>query len=216
MFGRDWATSPRRYAVLAERDVRIPLPDGTILVGDVFRPDTSEPVPVIAGFHPYNNEFQTGPIRPEGFSIQRGWIEAGDPYFFARRGYAHGIFNVRGTGKSTGLYQAMGPLEAADVAHAVGWLAERPWCTGTVGLFGISYFAWLQIQVAMLAPVARGDLRAVRRDRLLPRLPLPRRDLLVAVPGPLEGQVRRATLRKLVPRTARRRRLPGGDPGRPG
>jgi hypothetical protein len=73
MFGRDWATSPRRYSVLAERDVRIPLPDGTVLVGDVFRPDTSKPVPVIAGFHPYNNEFQTGPVRPEGFSIQGGW-----------------------------------------------------------------------------------------------------------------------------------------------
>ena len=154
MFGPDWATSPRRYSVLAERDVRIPLPDGTVLVGDVFRPDTSEAVPVIAGFHPYNNEFQAGPIRPEGFSIQRGWIEAGDPYFFARRGYAHAIFNVRGTGKSTGLYQAMGPQEAADVADAVGWLAGRHWCTGKVGLFGISYFAWLQIQAAMLAPPA--------------------------------------------------------------
>ena len=171
MFGRDWATSPRRYAVLAERDVRIPLPDGTILVGDVFRPDTSEPVPVIAGFHPYNNEFQTGPIRPEGFSIQRGWIEAGDPYFFARRGYAHAIFNVRGTGKSTGLYQAMGPLEAADVAHAVGWLAGRPWCTGKAGLFGISYFAWLQIQVAMLAPPSRAAIRAALDDDEIAALP---------------------------------------------
>lgn len=152
MFGTTWSCSPRRYAVLVDRDVQIPLPDGTVLVGDVFRPDTGEPVPVIAGFHPYNNEFQAQPMRPAGFSLQRGWLESGDPYYFARRGYAHAIFNVRGTGKSTGLYQAMGPLEARDVADAVEWLAARPWCTGRAGLFGISYFAWLHIQAAMLAP----------------------------------------------------------------
>ncbi len=152
MFGPGWATSPRRFRVIAERDVRIPLPDGNALVGDVFRPDTGEPVPVIAGFHPYNNEFQTGPMMPAGFSLQRGWLESGDPYFFARRGYAHGVFNVRGTGKSTGTFQAMGPTEARDTADAIEWLASRPWCTGKVGLFGISYLAWAQIQAAMLAP----------------------------------------------------------------
>jgi len=109
VFGPDWATSPRRFGVTVDRDVAIPMPDGTVLVGDVFRPDTDEPVPVIAGFHPYNNEYQAEPMMPAGFSLQRGWLESGDPYFFARRGYAHGVFNVRGTGKSTGLFQAMGP-----------------------------------------------------------------------------------------------------------
>jgi predicted acyl esterase len=152
VFGRDWATSRRRFRVVVDRDVRIPLPDGAALVGDVFRPDTDRPVPVIAGFHPYNNEFQAVPMMPTGFSVQRGWLESGDPFFFARRGYAHGVFNVRGTGKSTGMYQAMGPLEARDGADAVQWLAGQPWCTGKVGLFGISYLAWLQIHVAMLAP----------------------------------------------------------------
>jgi predicted acyl esterase len=154
MFGPDWATSAREFTVTAHRDVSIPLPDGTVLVGDVFRPDTSEPVPVIAGFHPYNNEFQAEPMMPTGFSLQRGWLESGDPYFFARRGYAHAVLNVRGTGKSTGSFQAMGPVEARDVADAVQWLAAQPWSTGKVGLFGISYFAWLHIQAAMLAPPA--------------------------------------------------------------
>jgi uncharacterized protein len=152
VFGPDWATSARQFGVVVDRDVRIPLPDGASLIGDIYRPQTDQPVPVVAGFHPYNNEFQVGPMMPTGFSLQRGWLESGDPYFFARRGYAHAIFNVRGTGKSTGVYQAMGPQEAADVAHAVGWLARQPWCTGKAGLFGISYLAWLQIQVAMLAP----------------------------------------------------------------
>jgi predicted acyl esterase len=152
VIGRDWSTSPRRFAVVADRDVRIPLPDGTELVGDVLRPDTEARVPVIAGFPPYNTELQAQPMMPTGFSLQRGWLESGDPYFFARRGYAHAIVNVRGTGKSTGLFQAMGPQEARDVADALEWLAARPWCTGRAGLFGISYFSWLHIQAAMIAP----------------------------------------------------------------
>ena len=152
MYGTNWQTSARAYDVVVERDVAIPLSTGDELVGDLFRPATDDPVPVVAGFHPYNNEFQTAPMAPVGFSLQRGWMESGDPYFLARRGYAHGIFNVRGTGKSTGWYQAMGPRESADVAEAVEWLGARPWSTGSVGLSGISYFAWLQLQTAMLAP----------------------------------------------------------------
>ncbi len=32
VFGRDWATSPRRFRVTVDRDVRIPLSDGAALV----------------------------------------------------------------------------------------------------------------------------------------------------------------------------------------
>ncbi|MGH9104026.1 MAG: CocE/NonD family hydrolase [Acidimicrobiales bacterium] len=152
MFGPDWEASPRRHRVRVERDLEVPLPDGNRLVGDLYLPDTDEPVPLLAGFHPYSNEYQVSALRPRGFSLQRGWMESGDPWFFARRGYAHAILNVRGTGKSSGLYQAMGPQEARDVADAIEWLAARDWCDGSVGTFGISYFAWIQLQVAMLEP----------------------------------------------------------------
>lgn len=151
-FGPTWRTSPREHEVTVERDVAIPVGDGVELVGDLWRPDTDVPVPVIAGFHPYNNEFQTAPVTPEGFSLQRGWMEAGDPTFFARRGYAHAVVNVRGTGKSGGLFQAMGPQESLDVAGAVAHLAGAPWSNGKVGLFGVSYFSWLHLQAAMHCP----------------------------------------------------------------
>ncbi|HUY56315.1 MAG TPA: CocE/NonD family hydrolase [Candidatus Micrarchaeaceae archaeon] len=158
MFGTDWQTSPRRFEVRQERRFEIPLRDGNRLVGDLFRPETEAPVPMLLSMHAYNNEYQTAPIRPTGFSYQRGWIEAGDPGFFARRGYAHGVFNVRGTGASTGEYQLMGPREVEDVAEAIEWLAAQPWCSGQVGMFGISYFASIQLQVAMLQPPS---LRAI-------------------------------------------------------
>jgi hypothetical protein len=152
MFAKDWTLSERRYEVEVTEDFEIPLADGNALVGTVFRPVTDAPVPLLAGFHPYNNEFQFGPISPVGFGLQRGWMEAGDPYFFARRGYAHGVFNVRGTGKSTGSFQFMGPREADDATEAIEWLAAQEWCDGNVGLFGVSYFSRLAIHIAMREP----------------------------------------------------------------
>jgi predicted acyl esterase len=154
MFTTRWELPARRYDVVVEEDFEIPLADGNILVGTMFRPATDDPVPLLVGFHPYNNEFQFGPMRPVGFGLQRGWMEAGDPYFFARRGFAHGVFNVRGTGKSTGLFQFMGPREADDGAEAIAWLAEQTWCDGNIGLFGVSYFSRLAIHIAMREPAA--------------------------------------------------------------
>jgi uncharacterized protein len=152
VFTTKWRTSERRYDVLVERDVRIPTRDGTLLVGDIFRPATPGKFPVVLGCHPYNNELQTAPLRPIGYGNLRGFIEAGDPSFYVRRGYVHVVANVRGTGKSQGEYQLMGPLEARDVHDAIEWLAVQPWSSGKVGMFGVSYFAWLQQQVAATNP----------------------------------------------------------------
>jgi predicted acyl esterase len=51
MFGLDWATSAREFDVSTERDVVIPLPDGNSLVGDVYRPLTDAPVPLVTLHH---------------------------------------------------------------------------------------------------------------------------------------------------------------------
>lgn len=152
MFGVDWQLSKRRFQVHREDGFAVPLRDGNRLVGTLFRPATEEPVPLLLSVHAYNNEYQTAAIRPTGFSYQRGWIEAGDPSFFARRGYAHAILNVRGIGASSGEFQLMGPLEVSDIAEAIEWLAAQPWCSGAIGMFGISYFASIQFHVAMLRP----------------------------------------------------------------
>ena len=152
MFSQTWKTSERQYEMVVERDVRIPVRDGTLLVGDLFRPDAPGPFPVILGCHPYNCEVQTAPLRPIGYGNLRGYIEAGDPAFYVRRGFAHAVVNVRGTGKSQGDFQMMGPLEVQDVCDVIEWLGSQPWSTGNVGMFGVSYFAWLQLQVGALNP----------------------------------------------------------------
>ena len=162
MFSRTWKTSERKYNVVVERDVRIVMSDGTEISADIFRPESNEKFPAVLGIHPYPQQPQTAPIMPNSFSSVtfphpgeekgRGWIESGIPNFLVRRGYVQVVANVRGIGKSGGKYDFMGPREIHDVAEVIEWMAKQPWCTGKVGMFGVSYFAWIQVFVAALNP----------------------------------------------------------------
>src|SRR5512138_1101051 len=152
MYTRRWSTSEPTHEVVAERDVKVRMPDGTQLDGDIYRPASPGRFPVMLGAHPYNKDLQSPPMRPVGFTPMRGYMEAGDSMFFARRGYVHAVFNVRGSGKSEGFYQLGGPLEVEDVCHLVAWLAEQGWSSGAVGMFGVSYFARMAKAVAALGP----------------------------------------------------------------
>ncbi|TMA08225.1 MAG: CocE/NonD family hydrolase [Deltaproteobacteria bacterium] len=152
MFTRTWSTSERKYEVTVERDVKVRMPDGTALDGDIYRPASSGRFPVILGAHAYNKDLQSPPMRPVGFTPMRGYMESGDSTFFARRGYVHAVFNVRGTGKSEGFYQLMGPVEVQDICDLTDWLAAQPWSTGNTGMFGVSYFARLAKAVAAASP----------------------------------------------------------------
>jgi predicted acyl esterase len=152
MFTTKWSTSERKYDVVVERDVKVRMPDGTILDGDVYRPRSDERFPVILGAHAYNKHLQSPPMRPVGFTPMRGYMESGDSTFFARRGYVHAVFNVRGSGSSEGFYQLMGPVEIRDVCDVIDWLAAQAWSDGSIGMFGVSYFARLAKAVAAKAP----------------------------------------------------------------
>ena len=162
MFSAKWKASERKYNFLIERDVKIPMSDGVKLSCDLWRPDRKEKFPAVLGFHCYHQSAQTGPIRPAAISSAQ-WknpgqertnasLEAGDPVFFARRGYVHVVCNARGTGLSEGRWHFTGPQEVKDVYETVEWIAAQPWCDGNVSMFGVSYFAWIQLFVATLNP----------------------------------------------------------------
>jgi hypothetical protein len=89
---------------------------------------------------------------PRGFDERNGSVEAGDSNFYVRRGYAHIIANVRGTGKSMGNFLNYGSRDVKDTYEIIEWAANQPWCDGNVGMFGVSYFAIAQLQVAALNP----------------------------------------------------------------
>ena len=161
MFTPSWTTSERKYKVVVDRNVRIQVSDGIQLDSNIFHPESSERFPVIISALPYNMEAQTEPIKPNSSSAlephpgeerTRGSLEAGDPYFYARRGYVHIILSLRGTGQSEGQFQLMGPREAQDVYEVIEWAAKQPWSDGNVGMFGVSYPSMIQLVVASLNP----------------------------------------------------------------
>ena len=161
-FGLNWKVSPHKFQVEIEEHVKIPMTDGIMLDAIIFRPRDSGRFPALLGFHCYNPMAQVGPIKPTAISTAQ-WrhagqertnasIEAGDPRFFAQRGYVHVICNARGTGQSDGLWHAFGPQEVADCYQVIEWMASQPWCDGNIGMFGVSYFARIQYLVAQLQP----------------------------------------------------------------
>ena len=163
MLSQRWATSPRQYGVAIERSCKIPMGDGINLNCDIFRPDSDGRFPVILSASPYSLELQSAPVRSKSFSSVGGatnpgdetansLMEAGDPWFFARHGYVHIILNVRGSGKSEGQYGFTNKREVEDIAEAIEWAARQEWCSGAVGMFGVSYFAIIQHLVAGIAP----------------------------------------------------------------
>lgn len=134
------------HALTLEHDVAIPLPDGTRLVGDVYRPRGPGRFPALVAWSSYSKELQhTGLALPIN--------EVGVVGHIVPRGYVHVTVNARGSGGSAGTRAPQfSPQEQADAAAAVEWAAAQPWCDGNVGMVGMSYFAVIQYLVAAQRP----------------------------------------------------------------
>src|SRR3546814_20962616 len=73
----------------------------------------------------------------------------------AARGYACVRVDIRGNGESDGLMQdEYLPQELSDGVEVIAWLAAQPWCTGSVGMLGISWGGFNGLQIAALRPPA--------------------------------------------------------------
>jgi len=123
--------------------VVVPASDGVALSVNVFLPASAAGrVPVILNTDPYRKD-----------DWQAGW-DLSLAAYFAERGYAYARLDVRGTGSSGGValdeYTA---AETQDGHDVVEWLAAQPWCTGSVGMWGLSYGGFTSIQVAATRPV---------------------------------------------------------------
>ncbi len=79
--------------------------------------------------------------------------------YFAAHGYASVRADIRGTGNSDGiLCDEYLPQEQEDCCEVIAWLAQQPWCSGAVGMYGKSWGGFNGLQVAARRPPA---LRAV-------------------------------------------------------
>jgi predicted acyl esterase len=136
-------------SVMEEPDVRVPLTDGTTLSARIWRPAGSdtEPVPAILEYLPYRKR--------DGTAAR----DAMNHPYFAGHGYAVLRVDMRGSGDSDGLMEdEYTPQELTDCVELLRWIAEQPWCTGAIGMIGISWGGFNGLQVAYLAPP---ELKAV-------------------------------------------------------
>ena len=124
-------------------DIGIVMSDGCRLSARLWRPVDAgdDPVPAILEYLPYRK--RDGTVARDALT---------HPYF-AARGYACVRVDMRGNGDSEGLMlDEYTPQELDDACAVIDWLAAQPWCTGQVGMMGISWGGFNGLQVAALAP----------------------------------------------------------------
>jgi uncharacterized protein len=123
----------------------IPLSDGTALAARIWLPDDAErrPVPAILEYLPY---------RKRDGTFERDALT--HPYL-AGHGYACVRVDIRGSGESDGLlFDEYTKQEQDDALEVIAWLAAQSWCTGVVGMMGISWGGFNALQVAARRPPA--------------------------------------------------------------
>jgi len=123
----------------------IPLSDGTRLAARLWLPEDADrsPVPALLEYLPYRKR--------DGTSERDALTH---PYL-AGHGYASVRVDIRGSGESDGvLSDEYSRQEQDDALEVIAWLAAQPWCSGAVGMFGISWGGFNALQVAARRPPA--------------------------------------------------------------
>ncbi|MFW2588045.1 CocE/NonD family hydrolase [Sagittula sp. SSi028] len=127
--------------------VDIPVRDGCLLSARIWQPVDPAPVPAILEILPYRKR--------DGTETR----DATTHPVYAAHGYACLRVDLRGTGQSGGLYDdEYSEQELCDIEDVIAWIATQPWCSGAVGIMGISWGGFNGLQVAARRPDA---LRAV-------------------------------------------------------
>ena len=132
-------------SVVMEDNVTVTLSDDTRLMARIWRPTDSEtdPVPAILEYLPYR--LRDGTCERDALT---------HPYF-AARGYASLRVDMRGSGNSDGvLLGEYLKQEQDDALEVIAWIATQPWCSGAVGMIGISWGGFNGLQVAARRPPA--------------------------------------------------------------
>ncbi len=124
--------------------------DGVELSADLFYPDSDDPAPVIIKYYPYRKDDLL-----RALTVERA-------NYFAAHGYITALLDVRGTGASAGVCDRMLRLqEWEDGYDAVEWLAAQPWCTGSIGMTGVSYGGYSALLTAAQAPPSLGAIAPI-------------------------------------------------------
>jgi uncharacterized protein len=124
----------RTNEVDVERDVKVPMPDGIVLLTDIYHPVGVPDAPTLLERTPYGRAAMVSPTGPE----------------FAARGYRYVLQACRGTDGSGGTHSYF--AEAPDGRATADWIAEQPWFDGRLGSYGASYMGFTQWALASTKP----------------------------------------------------------------
>lgn len=150
-------------------DVRVPLRDGSYVCADVFRPAGDGQYPIIMNKGFYGKSFYKGCIcsaedaaakeemedryfsgNPDGLQYENH--ESVDSSVWVPKGYVCVRVDARGVGNSPGVQAPLSVQEAEDYYDAIEWAGTQRWSNGNIGLWGMSYLAMTQHNVASLQP----------------------------------------------------------------
>lgn len=126
---------------IVDQKVMIPMRDGVRLATDIYRPKSTEKVPIIFSRTPYNfNSWGDGEQRTR--TAERA-------YEVVKRGYAYVVQNERGRYFSEGEWDILG-VPLTDGYDAFSWMKDQSWSNGKIGTYGCSSTAEWQMAVAAL------------------------------------------------------------------
>ncbi|GAB0106339.1 CocE/NonD family hydrolase [Nocardia sp. JMUB6875] len=190
---------PVRYSkFFAHNTIPIEMSDGAILTADILRPGTadgptSEPLPAIVNFTPYNKMLNRHVMRMNKTTRRlAGRVRASDrtrmtardvvrtpaggvlePFAINRtavaRGYVGLMVDVRGTGTSTGAWDFFSPREQLDNVEVLAWVREQSWCNGDIAVMGLSYGAISALHTAARRPAGLKAVFAIEAGENPPR-----------------------------------------------
>jgi putative CocE/NonD family hydrolase len=123
--------------IVVEKNIEVPMRDGTILRADLYRPDSPEKLPVLLNRTPYNKAM------PMVFAMTLDAMRA------AEAGYNVMVQDCRFA--SDGVWDCFN-VEAHDGYDTIEWAARQPWADGKVGTYGASYMGATQWLAATEAP----------------------------------------------------------------
>ncbi len=130
---------------IIEEEIYIPLADGTRIAARIWRPKApaGTKFPAILEYIPYRKRDGTRTRDEEQHQ------------YLAGHGYVCARVDMRGSGDSDGVqHDEYLPIEQQDGLEVIVWLAEQSWCTGSVGMFGLSWGGITTLQLASHRPPA--------------------------------------------------------------
>jgi predicted acyl esterase len=133
--------------------LQLKMADGATVYLEIIKPKGADKLGVILEASGYHGTLygRTG-TRILPLPLDKSRNPVGLTGYFPHRGYAVVMMDLRGTGKSQGCLDHLGPNDQSDLKTVIEWAATQPWSNGRVGMVGHSYVGSTPIIATKLNP----------------------------------------------------------------